>query len=70
MLRLPGVARTDALWLKDKEGDIDLVIPIASASSEIQAGKLYSEEEFLNAMRSEANKETFDNSPRMKDSPR
>ncbi len=47
-----------------------MVIPIASASSEIQAGKLYSEEEFLNAMRSEANKETFDNSPRMKDSPR
>jgi hypothetical protein len=51
VLRVPGLARTDAIWLRSSQQDGGIVIPFASASSVLNLGKLYSENEFLAALR-------------------
>lgn len=64
MLRLPSVQHTDAIWLKNKGGGSDLVIPIASKSPEVVSGRKYSADDFLNVTRELAKESSFDNSPR------
>ena len=64
MLRLPSVQNTDAIWLKNKGGGSDLVIPIASRSPELVTGRTYSAKDFLNITREVAKQSSFDNSPR------
>ena len=64
MLRLPGVARTDGIWLKNQGAGEDLVVPISSASPDVVAGRVYTSAEFMQLMRVEAAKPGFDNSPR------
>jgi hypothetical protein len=65
MLRLPGIARTDAIWLKDNRGAEDLVVPIASASSHIEAGVAYPVNQFMDLIRAEASKNLINNAPRI-----
>jgi hypothetical protein len=64
ILRVPGVGRTDALWLKDTEGRNDLVVPIASAVPSIESLKAYPADRFTKLLREAAQKESFDNSPK------
>jgi hypothetical protein len=63
MLRMPGIQNTDALWLKDSGGAEDLIVPIASKSPLVIAGKAYPAEEFLTLMRQLAKTMPFDDRP-------
>lgn len=51
LLRIPAVARTDAIWLKSDSGQDDVVIPIACASSLLQPGRKYEPATFLDELR-------------------
>jgi len=65
LLRLPSIARTDVLWLKHAGTGGDLVIPIASRSTDVVAGQTYSAEEFISLLRRLASQDLqFDNRPR------
>src|SRR5580698_706427 len=64
MLRLPSVQLTDAVWLKNKGRGEDIVIPIASKSKQLVAGRKYTADDFLNVARGLAKESVFDNSPR------
>lgn len=63
-LRLPSVQLTDAVWLKNKGGGKDLVIPIASKSKQLVPGRKYTADDFLKVAQGLAKQETFDNSPK------
>jgi hypothetical protein len=64
LLRLPAISQIDALWLKNNGAGSDLVIPIASKSSEVVSGQKYTASEFLDLVRHLASQPHFDNSPR------
>jgi hypothetical protein len=68
MLRLPAISRIDALWLKNKGAGSDLIIPIASNSPDLVAGKSYTSDNFLTLVRALAKKPVFDNSPKSSES--
>jgi hypothetical protein len=65
LLRIPGLD-VRALWLKDKEGDNDVVIPIAPThTTALTAGRPYSVRELTAALLEPAKKRLeFDSSPR------
>lgn len=64
MLRIPALYVV-ALWLKDTEGENDVLIPIAPTSPLLTAGKPYSPAEMLDTLRESARqKREFDSSPR------
>ena len=50
ILRIPGIYLL-ALWLKDLKGGAHVFIPVPPAPRELEAGKSYSEEEFLEIAR-------------------
>lgn len=52
LLRIPAVARTDALWLKPQSTGDQIIIPIACASPKLVTGKHYSVPDFLEVVRS------------------
>jgi hypothetical protein len=53
VLRLPALYLM-ALWLKDRDGDADLVVPLEPAPTGIEAGRGYSAEELLSDLRGRA----------------
>ncbi len=56
VLRLPALYLM-ALWLKDRDGDDDLVVPLDPAPPGIEAGRGYSADELLGALRERARSE-------------
>lgn len=63
LLRIPSLY-LDALWLKNLGAGEDLVVPIASKSSDLVAGQTYTGDSFINLVRELAQKPSFDNRPR------
>lgn len=64
MLKIPGLY-VAALWLDDRDGDDDLIIPLDPAPDFLEAGRTYREEEFLAAVEEPARQRLdFDDSPR------
>jgi hypothetical protein len=63
MLRIPAIY-VMALWLKDLDGGADLVVPLDPAPDFLEAGRAYTEEEFLGVLESPARQRLeFDDSP-------
>jgi hypothetical protein len=53
-----------ALWLKDLDGDDDVVVPMAPAPSFLEANRPYTEREFLKALAGPAReRRAFSNAP-------
>ena len=64
VLRMPAV-RVDSVWLKNKSGAGDIVVPIRSAIEGLSAFQPYGGDDFLFKVREYLEKEEpFDNSPR------
>jgi hypothetical protein len=53
VLRLPALYLM-ALWLKDRDGDADLLVPLDPAPSGIEAGRGYEADELLGGLRERA----------------
>ena len=49
MLRVPALYVV-ALWLKDLDGDDDLIVPLVPAPAFLEAGRAYREAEFLDTL--------------------
>ena len=63
MVRIPALYVV-ALWLEDREGDRDLVLPLAPAPAYLDTGRLYEEQEFLEALAGPARERlAFDDAP-------
>lgn len=62
-LRIPALM-IDAVWLKDKTGDNDLVLPVHSNVPTLTDGQAYSEKDFLDRLRdAAAKKRAFNDRP-------
>jgi hypothetical protein len=63
MVRVPALYVV-ALWLEDLDGDEDLVLPLAPAPEFLEAGRIYREPEFLDALVDPARQRlAFDDTP-------
>jgi hypothetical protein len=63
IVRIPALY-VMALWLKDLDGDDDVVIPMAPAPQFLEANRPYTEREFLNALAGPARaRAKFSNAP-------
>jgi hypothetical protein len=63
LLKIPALYVV-ALWLKDLDGDDDLVVPLDPAPPYVEAGRTYREDEFLAALEAPARDRLgFDDSP-------
>ena len=63
MARVPALY-VMALWLEDLDGDEDLVLPLAPAPAFLDTQRLYSEQEFLDALAGPARERlAFDDTP-------
>lgn len=50
LLRIPALARTDALWLQSEDASQDMVVPIISASRDLVPARKYTVAEFVAAL--------------------
>jgi hypothetical protein len=63
LLQIPALY-VMALWLKDAEGNRDLILPMEPMPNELEAGRSYTEAEFLAALEDLAQEQQrFDSSP-------
>jgi hypothetical protein len=63
IVRIPALY-VMALWLKDLEGDDDVIVPMAPAPPYLEANRPYTEQEFLRALSGPAKaRATFSNAP-------
>jgi hypothetical protein len=63
LLQIPALY-VMVLWLKDTEGDLDLILPMEPMPNELEAGRSYTESEFLAALEGLAQElQRFDSSP-------
>jgi hypothetical protein len=62
LLRVPAMF-TVAIWLQDKAGHADLIVPVAPADSALQPGRRYTPADFVAAMRPGAMQKLSDTDP-------
>ena len=63
IVRIPALY-VMALWLKDLDGDDDVVVPMAPAPPYLEANRPYTEQKFLKALAGPAKERaTFSNAP-------
>jgi len=63
LLRIPALYVL-ALWLRDTEGDADIILPLAPAPAELDTSRTYTPEEFTRTLQESARRQLeFDTSP-------